>query len=248
METRETGSHELGVLSRYGIAFGLEYRLPASGLAAVYDGGIARLVSSEMGKPFEEYVIQAGSHTFTASKDTYVYVNGTDGVLTYTEVANNATKPTLTDIGETSQFVALVVTDGTNITSIKVLKQQAQFGRLHRIDFGASFVTANQGALYKRPGFNGRLVCIRSTVTGALGASDTGTIVTAIGRRGTFTNATGTLTVAASAAVADRDEQMYTGGTEGNDHTFGAYDELRFTSLKTTTGGTLEIEVLIEER
>lgn len=54
------------------------------------------------------------SHTFTASKDTYIDIN-TAGVLTYVEVTNGASSPALTS---NSIRIAKVVTNGSAITSV----------------------------------------------------------------------------------------------------------------------------------
>lgn len=51
---------------------------------------------------------------YTASKDTYVFINNL-GVVTYTEVANNATAPATP---ANSLFVAIVITSATVITSV----------------------------------------------------------------------------------------------------------------------------------
>lgn len=52
--------------------------------------------------------------TYTASKDTYVDI-GTDGTVDYNEVANNAASPAL---AASHIRVAIIVTNGTNITVI----------------------------------------------------------------------------------------------------------------------------------
>lgn len=236
-------SSELVGVTRFGILFGLEYRLPASGLTAVYDGGYAKVKSAVLGKDYDEYPIAAGSKLFTASKDTYVYINGADGVLTYLAKTNGATKPTQADIGENSQLVAKVVTDGTNITAVQRLKREASHGRLHRITFLAGFASTTVGDQFYKGLFGGRILAIRSAVTTALAGTDVGTVTLAIGKDGTFTAVTGgVLTIAISAALSERDEVIATAANY-----FAPGDEIKCTSAKTTSGGQAMVEVIVEE-
>lgn len=60
-------------------------------------------------------IVAIASKTFTASKDTYVSVSPS-GTVTYQEVANDGTAPTL---GTKYLWLAKVVTDGSGITAIK---------------------------------------------------------------------------------------------------------------------------------
>jgi hypothetical protein len=61
----------------------------------------------------------ATNHTYTASKDTYVYISN-GGYFIYSEVANGATAPTTpTD----SLLLAKVVSSGTALTSVSDLRQ-----------------------------------------------------------------------------------------------------------------------------
>jgi hypothetical protein len=69
----------------------------------------------------------ATSHTYNASKDTYVYLHpyqnihgGDDGFFHFNEVANGAGEPSLPD---SSVKLAKVVTNGTQITSVSNLRQ-----------------------------------------------------------------------------------------------------------------------------
>lgn len=64
-------------------------------------------------------VVAIATKTFTASKDTYVSVSPT-GTVSYQEVANDATRPALTT---GYLWLAKVVTDGTEITSVTDLRQ-----------------------------------------------------------------------------------------------------------------------------
>jgi hypothetical protein len=62
----------------------------------------------------------AVSHTFTASKDTYVSVNFSNGDIHYEEVANGAAAPALPP---RSLWIAKVVTNGAGITSVVDLRE-----------------------------------------------------------------------------------------------------------------------------
>jgi hypothetical protein len=64
-------------------------------------------------------VAAISARTFTASKDTYVYVDG-NGTVTYTEVANNATSPSLT---AGTNLMAIVVTGATTIAAATSINQ-----------------------------------------------------------------------------------------------------------------------------
>lgn len=57
--------------------------------------------------------------TYTASKDTYVFID-TNGNITYTEVANNASAPATP---ANNILIAKVVTNGTAITSVAPMKR-----------------------------------------------------------------------------------------------------------------------------
>src|SRR3990167_6533997 len=59
------------------------------------------------------------ARTFTASKDTYVDL-GDDGVITYTEVANNAASPSL---ASNAIRIAVVITGATTIASQNAINQ-----------------------------------------------------------------------------------------------------------------------------
>lgn len=64
-------------------------------------------------------VTDATSKTYTASKDTYVYIDK-NGAFQYSEVANGATAPTTPS---DSLLLAKVVTNGTAITSVTDLRR-----------------------------------------------------------------------------------------------------------------------------
>src|SRR3990167_2181514 len=64
-------------------------------------------------------VTAATAKTYTASKDTWVYIDY-NGAFQYSEVANGATQPTTP---ANSLLLATVVTDGDNITSVTDRRQ-----------------------------------------------------------------------------------------------------------------------------
>lgn len=94
-----------------------------SGLSATVKGGVAvirgRLVTNTDAYMQAKESPASATHVYTASRDTYVQVDteGNEG-LTYVDVANGAARPTP---GAGKSNVAVVVTDGSGITSITSL-------------------------------------------------------------------------------------------------------------------------------
>lgn len=224
-----------------GVGYGLVFRKPASLLVSTYDGGFVRVASTTLGKVFDEYTIQPTTLTVTASKDSYVYINGTTGAVTVAEVANGAAKPSQATIGAKSEWLALITADGTNITGVTDLRRFCG-AWCETASQTHSFVTAAQGAVYWTAPANGRLRYMIGTVTSALGASDAGTITAAIGENDTFTNVTnGVLTFALSSAVGVRASAAPSAANN-----FKQGQQVRFTSAKTTTNGAVEMEFIWE--
>ena len=228
-----------------GIIYGIRVRDPQSAtLTATVEGGIVRLLDSN-GR-LQEFTIQTTTKAFTLSKDTYVYINGA-GAVAYLEVANNAVKPTqatlLTTGGVGSYFVAKVVTDGTRVVSGGVSTYSGNFSSAwinSSEPVEASFVTANQGAYYWQAPFDLRLLKAQASVSSPLGATDAGTITLASGINDVYTNMTnGVITLALSSAVGTRADCFPTTG-----QFIRAGDYVRFTSAKTTTGGTAMVQVV----
>ncbi|MFC8008926.1 hypothetical protein [Streptomyces cinereoruber] len=83
-----------------------------SGLAAGMTAGLVYVVKSGIRLPVVLSAI--ATHTFTANKDTYVSVN-VSGVVTYSEVANNATPPSLP---ANSVWLAKVVSGASTLSSV----------------------------------------------------------------------------------------------------------------------------------
>lgn len=230
---------------RPGVVFGGIFRVPASGLTGTYQGMHVNILSATKTKGIDKYVIQGSTNLFTASRDTYAYISEA-GVLTFSAVTNGAAKPKLIPtadggIGERSQFIAKIVTDGSDITGVSDLREMAG------ADIGittstTSFVTASQGARYITFPCDARILHIQTSVTAALGGTDTGTVTAAIGENHVFTAVTnGVVTLAISAPVADIDE-----ATPSAANIIRAGNFLRLTSLKTTTGGAADVFVVYE--
>ena len=90
----------------------------ATGLASTTTAGTA-YVENDGDDTLHRVVKAATAKTYTASKDTYVYLDFT-GTYSYEEVANNAAQPTTPD---NSILLAKVVTDATDVSSVTDLRQ-----------------------------------------------------------------------------------------------------------------------------
>ena len=238
---RASGSSMAGVID------GLIVRDPGSStLATTIEGGVILLnpPTKGTGVAYLDIVLQDTAKTFTASKDTYVYVNAA-GALAYDELANGATKPTTAAIealgGVGSQLIAKVVTSGSRIAAggVTDLRQMAPV-TLDNTSVPVSFVTANQGAVYVALPGTVDIYGYKATVTAPLGATDTGTVTAALGQNDVYTNqAGGVITGAISAAIATRYSAYVTGVRR-----LPAGQTLRLTSAKTTTGGAMNVTIL----
>lgn len=181
--------------------------------------------------------IQDTSKTFTASKDTYVYVNSA-GAIAYLEVANGAAKPTLATLvatgGAGSQFLAKVVTDGSRVTAGGVSDLRQMSGadvRSETIKVG--FAAADVGANYWIAPQRCAIIKSQATVITALANTDAGTITFATGINDVYTAVTnGVITLALSSALGTRAACVPTAL-----NVVGAGQTLRVTSAKTTAGG-----------
>lgn len=231
----------LGEIKR-GVICGLVVQKPASLLVATYDGGYIRCGSTNLTQPSTEFAVAGSTITVTASKDSYIYVDGT-GAVQKLEVAQNATKPTNTgaasnDIGASSEFIAKVVNDGTNITSVTDLRGFAshpEIATMGPTDY--SFLTGAVGTAYVKVPFNGRLIAIDGVVKTAIAASDNGTLTYSIGANDVFTAVTGgVLTATASDAIGTRYNVT---PTALNAIKRGNY--LKIVGAKTTSGGVVQV-------
>lgn len=230
-----------------GVIDGLIVRDPGSStLATTIEGGVILLkpATTGTGVGYNDYVLQDTAKTFTASKDTYVYVNAA-GALAYDELANGAAKPTPAAIealgGVGSQLIAKVVTDGARITAggVSDLRQPAPV-TLERMTLPMSFLAAEVGATYlKLPG-TCDIYGYVGTVTTALGATDAGTITAALGLNDVYTNQAGGVTTWPLSSVLGTRVSAYVTGVRR----LPKGQTLRLTSAKTTTGGHVTYQVL----
>jgi hypothetical protein len=230
-------------LSR-GVLFGVEFPKPASGLTATYSGGLVRVGGSLLipKRQAVEFRVAGSTKLFTASKDTYVYANAS-GVLTYSEVANGAAKPTQTDIGEDSEFLWKVVTDGSNITTVTDLRQWSHRGRFHLYHLLVSFVTAAQGDPDIVIPYVGIVRALRAHVVSALSGTDNGTVTASINKQGTTTAITnGLIDIPLSSVNNVRVEAIPSALNQVSPD-----DRINLAVAKTTTGGEAIVEVLVEE-
>ncbi len=227
-----------------GVIWGLTPEEPAStNLNALYSGGYVNVESSTSGKTVDEYVIQPSTKLYTASKDTYAYINGSDGVLTYVEKTLNATKPTQASIGLKSELLWKAVTDGSDVTGFTDLRRWAPAGHLYTLQCDMDFITANQGSIYIPCATAGRILYVQSSVTIPLSASDSGTATLAIGLMDVYTAVTnGVITAAASSAIGVRDQV-----TPSAANRFGPGQRIRVTGAKSTTLGELHLDIICEQ-
>lgn len=233
----------------YGVIYGLEFPKPASGLTVTYTGGTARLAPDNTtisGNRFgRRFRIAGSTKAFTASKDTYVYLDSA-GVLSYSEQTTGAAKPTLASLSAPlGQYLWLVTTDGSNVTAVYWLGQRAAAWLEELSSVQMSFVTATQGATgWMKAPYAFRLISLDGVVAAALGATDTGTITAARVAAGTAANiANAVLTFAISAAVGVIGDAVPTIATNP---VFEPNDVLRLTSAKTTTGGAVNVRAIVE--
>lgn len=233
----------------YGVLWGLEFPKPASGLTATYTGGIARLAPDTTTTPgsfaARDYKVAGSTKLFTASKDTYVYLSSL-GVLSYSEQTLGAAKPTLASLSAPlGQYLWKVVTDGSDITAVYDLRQMVPAWLETVCEQDISFVTAEQGATTRwRAPYRCRLVALHAVVRLVVGGTDTGTVTPARVANGTSIDIAGAvITAAISAAVGVKYDAIPTIATNPE---FGVGDELTLTSLKTTTGGILNMQAIVE--
>ncbi|MGW6120429.1 hypothetical protein ACWFRF_15410 [Nocardia sp. NPDC055165] len=84
------------------------------------------------------------NHSFTASKDTYVSVDYL-GTITYTEVANNASSPTLP---ANSIWLAIVVTNGSAVTAVYTTNVDTNAKLIRPMAYGTKQTDANGWTIY----------------------------------------------------------------------------------------------------
>ena len=225
-----------------GVLFGLIVRKPASGLTATYDGGIVRVGTTNLPVPVAEKIVSGSTIAITASKDAYLYVD-VNGVLQKVEVANGAAKPSIATIGVSSEFIAKLVTNGTDITSVSDLRRDSPHGEIRTIYVAGSFVTAEQSNNEELIAFNGRLLAVCAVVTSVLGATDAGTIVPAIGENEVFTGVTMDVAISFPLSSVNGVKRL-SFATALNSIRAGNY--LRLATAKTTTGGLVHMQAFIE--
>lgn len=118
-------------------------------------------------------------------------------------------------------------------------EQGRRSGINYTVTVPVSFVTANQGAYkvyFRRPV---TIKGIAGSVTGAIGATDNGTIT---GANATGTSSGGVLTATASDAFGTQ----YAAVTPTTNNTVAAGGYYSLTTAKTTTGGTVLVTLEVE--
>jgi hypothetical protein len=225
-----------------GVVFGFVVRKPASGLTATYDGGFVVVGGGQAPLPSRELVVSGGTIAITASKDAYLYVTSA-GVLTKLEKTLGASKPTVSDIGADSEFIAKVVTDGSNITSVQDLRRDAPHGKIEVLGVEGSFVTAEQSDNVVICPWSGRLLAVAAVVTSVLGGTDAGTVTPAIGENDVFTGVTMDVGISFPLSSANGVRRL-SFATALNAIRGG--NALKLTTAKTTSGGLLHMQAFVE--
>ncbi len=232
---------QLGVVTP-GVVWGLYYPKPASGLTATYLAGLVRVGQASPAGSVKEYRIAGTTKLFTASKDTYVSVT-TAGALQYTEVANAAAKPSQATIGALSEWVAKVVTDATDITSVTDLRRQASadielLGPVEA-DFGTTALTTHRIPVHRSL----RVVAIESIVAVALHATDAGAVTASkIDRDNAATAMTnGATSHALSSAVGNRQVAVPTAANY-----LAPGEQIALVATKTSKGGRALTYAVVE--
>lgn len=228
--------------SKPGVLLGLIVRDPQSAtLTATVEGGVVRILDSN--NRLTEFTIAEATKAFTASKDTYVYINGS-GAVAYLEVANGAAKPsqaTLISTGGTgSYYIAKVVTDGTRVTDGGVTDlRPMSAGDIRDAVVALSFEASEVGAYYWYAPTDCRILRIQSIPFKAVAATDNGTITAAVGVNDKYTAVTtGVVTHTASDAIGQRRACF---PTAVNFVQKGQV--LRLTTAKATGGGKLNVQI-----
>lgn len=145
----------------------------ASGLNGAMTAGIAWTVNTTTSMGTRHSVSAIVSQAFTVSKDTYVDLTNA-GVITYTEVANNAASPAL---AANSIRIAIVVTNATVIVATGI--NQGEETKILPIASGTAYSVVDS---------LGNLICSRDPLTRIIGLRQvtvaqtvTGTLVDATG-------------------------------------------------------------------
>jgi len=232
----------MGIAPR-GVVYGLEAPVPGSGLTLTYTEGLVRVgaAASTNPKGFAEKRVAGSTLVATASKDTYVYLDSA-GAVQQTNVALGGVKPLQSAIGELSEWLFKLVTDGSDITSVEDLRRQAGID-LVILPVPVSFEATEVGDSYVYPGFRGRIVAVDGIVANALGATDAGSVTPKIKTNGAAAAAVtnGVLSFALSAAIGVRDLEVPSAA-----NVFGPFDGIILTSAKTTAGGYAFVNLVLE--
>ncbi|MGH9121842.1 MAG: hypothetical protein ACRDYC_07825, partial [Acidimicrobiales bacterium] len=191
-----------------------------------------------------EWIIAPSTKTVTVSKDTYAYIDGVTGALSYYVASTGGAAPVIgTDIAANSQMIAKIVCGASNISAIVDRRGFAPTGRVIVMNKLVSFETGEQG-LYQFPAHGDfRVLYATGVVVKAIGGTDTGTVTLAITSNGVSTAVTtGVLTFGISAALG---VVVAAAPTAANLASTGNY--LTATTAKTTAGGKVDLSVVLEE-
>ena len=225
-----------------GVVIGLVVRDPQSAtLSTTIEGGwILQNTASTQGQLTR---IADTAKTFTASKDTYVYITAA-GALAYNELANGATKPSQAAIealgGVGSQLIAKVVTDGSRVTDggVSDLRQIAGVD-MQSFSISQSFATTETGAAYWVAPGRVRVWKAVTVAVDTLAGTDAGTVTLAAGVNDKYTDMTnGATSLAASSATGTRASALPSGY-----FIVDTGQAVRLTSAKTTSGGNAYTQV-----
>lgn len=226
-----------------GVVLGLVVRDPQSAtLTTTIEGGWIRQRLSTGAIQLSR--IADTSKAFTASKDTYVYVNSS-GALAYYENTLDATKPSQATLETTggvgSQFIAKVVTDGSRVVSGGCTDLRQMSGAdLREHNTVLSFNATEVGAYYWTPNVRTRVWAVKCCVIDTLANTDVGTVTAALGANDVYTDMTnGAVSHALSSATGTRNAAFPSAS-----FIVAAGQTVRLTSAKATAGGTTAVQVV----
>lgn len=195
---------------------------------------------------FIERRIAGAVITVLANEDTYLFLNDTGTIGQTVGIANGGNKPTISSLGVNAQFLALVVSDGTDITSVQLLWLTAG-ADIEPLTYVAT-LSALQGPQDIYLPYGGQVVGLQGAVIDALAATDAGTITASVVKNAggdteavqAITNGVLTFPLSSAAGVVQS-------AVPSAFRTFGPGDTLRLVAAKTTAGGEVQVTVVVEQ-
>lgn len=244
----QVGEQSLGT-GPAGVVLGLVIEdTTSTSLVSRVEGGWIRIAvdpsnAAYLGYDYREFRIADTAKTFTASRDTYVYVSSA-GAVGYIEVTNGAAKPTAATLlstgGYGAQFIAKVTSDSDEITGVTDLAARQTAAELLSDTVYLSFNATEVGAYYWQAPTKIRIWKYCGVVIDTLANTDVGTVTAAMGNNNLYTDQTnGAISFALSSATGVRETALPSAY-----HTIAAGQNIRLTSAKATAGGSCNVQII----